>query len=149
MILMCRQVSEPLVWTAWMIPFARKRHFRRQFIAQNIQKRDACSTEVFPLHDREVSQIFNDPVCLGMGYLRFYTHCGFEVKKLVEMHTQDPILEPFQPVLQEGKGKKFFKGLSPEKRKHQISPCLCWHLGWTFTACSNVQTGQKMHMIAL
>lgn len=40
------------------------------------------------------------------GILDFYTHCGFEVKKLVEMLTQDPILEPFQPILQEGKGKK-------------------------------------------
>lgn len=38
------------------------------------------------------------------GIFDFYIHCGFEVKKLVEALTQDPILEPFQPILQEGKG---------------------------------------------
>ena len=28
----------------------------------------------------------------------FYIHCGFEIKTLVEMLTQDPILKPFHPV---------------------------------------------------
>lgn len=29
----------------------------------------------------------------------FSIHCGFEVKKLVEMLTQDPILKPFQSIV--------------------------------------------------
>lgn len=33
----------------------------------------------------------------------FYIRCGFEVKKWVEMLTQDPILKPFHPILQGGK----------------------------------------------
>lgn len=60
------------------------------------------------------------------GIFHFYTHSGFEVKKLVVMLTQDPILEPFQSILQEGKGKKKFKGLSPEKKKNikYLSVCV-------------------------
>lgn len=50
------------------------------------------------------------------GILDFYTHSGFEVKKLVVMLTQDPILEPFQPILQEGKGKTNLK-VSVQKKK--------------------------------
>lgn len=76
-----------------------------------------------------------------------YIHCGFEVKKLMEMLTLDPILKPFSQLYEKG-GGGVVEGLGPQKRKHQISPCFCWHLRWTFTACFNVQTGQKMHMIA-
>lgn len=50
--------------------------------------------------------------------LDFYTHCGFEVKKLVEMLTQDPILKPFWPILQEGKGKKNVKKISVQKKEN-------------------------------
>lgn len=55
-----------------MIPFARKRNFKRQFVTQNIQKRDTQSRAgFFSPHEGEVSWIFNDPICPSMGYLRF------------------------------------------------------------------------------
>lgn len=31
-----------------------------------------------------------------------YIHCGFEVKKLMEMLTQDPILKPFSQLYEKG-----------------------------------------------
>lgn len=34
----------------------------------------------------------------------FYIHYGFEIKTLGKTLTQDPILKPFHPVWQEGKG---------------------------------------------
>lgn len=45
----------------------------------------------------------------------FYIHCGLEVKKLMEMLTQGPILKPFQPILQEG--KRVGRKVSAQKKK--------------------------------
>ena len=44
----------------------------------------------------------------------FYIHCGFEVKKLVEMLTPDPIFILFQPIVQEGKEG----GVSAQKKEN-------------------------------
>lgn len=49
----------------------------------------------------------------------FYIHCGFEIKTLVEMLTQDPILKPFHPVWQEGKGwRREFSAQKKENIKY-------------------------------
>lgn len=46
-----------------------------------------------------------------------YIHCGFEIKTLGKTLTQDPILKPFHPVWQEGKGW----GGSSQPRKKKTS----------------------------
>lgn len=44
----------------------------------------------------------------------FYIYCGFEVKKLLEMLIQYPLLKSLQPILQEGNGEG---GSQPRKKK--------------------------------
>lgn len=143
-ILMCIQVWEPLVWTVWVI--SRKKSFRNKFMpVQHSEQGCIQHARFVPWMKQKCHGFFNDPMCQYKGHSDFYIHCGFEVKKLVEILR--PYFKTIPTTSTSRKGER--KSLSPEKRKHQISPCFFWHLRWTFTACFNVQTGQKMHMIVL
>lgn len=77
----------------------------------------------------------------------FYIHCGFPNQETGGNAHSGPYVKTILASSTRRRGKK--KVPSPEKRKHQLSPRFCWHSRWTFTACFNVQTGRKVHMIAL
>lgn len=50
-----------------------------------------------------------------------YIHCGFEVKKLMEMLTLDPILKPFRQLYEGGWGKRW-KVLAHKKENIKYLP---------------------------
>lgn len=75
----------------------------------------------------------------------FYIHCGFEVKKLLEMLTQNPLLKSLQPILQEGNGE----GVSAQKKENikyiPVSVGIYDGLSQHVLVC---KLAKKMHMIA-
>lgn len=76
----------------------------------------------------------------------FYIYCGFEVKKLLEMLIQYPLLKSLQPILQEGNGEG---GVSAQKKENikylPVSVGIYDGLSQHVLVC---KLAKKMHTIA-